>query len=139
MTTRQRDAGFTLVEVLVAFATASLGIVVLYSALAGFNRQAASADLRERVLAEAQSQLEAVGHSVLLRPGATTGVYPNGTSWRLTVAAIPDPAPAGAAAAAFGEAGSIQPPVPMLVVLEAFDARGRSILRLKTIKLAAGP
>lgn len=122
------DAGFTLIEVLVAFATATLGIVVLYSTLAGYQRQAAAADMRERILAQAQSQLDAVGISTPLSPGVTSGVYPNGASWRMTVAPIgrPEPSLKGAG-------------MPMQVVLETFDAGGHAIVRLKTVVLGAQP
>lgn len=122
------DAGFTLIEVLVAFATATLGIVVLYSTLAGYQRQAAAADMRERILAQAQSQLDAVGISTPLSPGVTGGVYPNGASWRMTVAPIgrQELSPKGSG-------------VPMQVVLETFDAGGHAIVRLKTVAIGAQP
>ncbi len=122
------DAGFTLIEVLIAFATATLGIVVLYSALAGSQRQAAVADLRERTLAQAQSQLDAVGISAPLSPGVTRGIYPNGVNWRMTVTPIGRQEPT--------EKGAT---LPMQVVLEAFDAGGHAIVRLKTVMLGALP
>lgn len=122
------DAGFTLIEVLVAFATATLGIVVLYSTLAGYQRQAAAADMRERILAQAQSQLDAVGISTPLSPGVTGGVYPNGASWRMTVTHVGGQEP-----------NQKSTGLPMQVILETFDAGGHAIVKLKTVVLGAQP
>ena len=69
---------------------------------------------------QAQSQLEVIATQATLDSGVSTGRYPRGGQWRLTVAPL-----AGPDAAA----------EPRLVTLDAFDARGRQLLRLRTVKL----
>ena len=79
---------------------------------------------RQSTLAYAQSHLETIGKSVEIAPGTVSGRYENGATWRLSMSAIATRASAGQPVA-----------VPMLLVLEAFDGRGRQLLRLKTVKL----
>ena len=122
------EAGFSLVEVLVALAIVSLGLVTLYGAMSQSARQVADAATRSATLAHAQSQLDALGHGEPLTPGASHGTYANGARWSLAV----------------GEVADADAPLPdaargLVAVLEAFDPSGRRLVRLKTLKLQAPP
>src|SRR5258708_16682561 len=82
---RRRDAGFTVVEVIVAFAIVIVILAALYQAIAGAYRGYARAQVREQTLALARAQLEAVGIEGPLQPGESTGKYATGVAWRLAV------------------------------------------------------
>ena len=66
------ERGFTLLEMLVAFAIASLGLMTVYSALGFHWRDVAQSSLHDTTLAHIQSQLDAIGVSVTPTPGRTT-------------------------------------------------------------------
>jgi prepilin-type N-terminal cleavage/methylation domain-containing protein len=120
---RQGEAGFTLIEVLVAFAIVALVLAGIYQALAGAYRGETRAQVQERVLALARAHLEAIGIEQPLEPGETTGTYHTGLAWHLTVAPV---APLSDKGQAFH------------IVLETQGADGRPLLRLETFKLATG-
>lgn len=128
MTSAGPDDGFTLIEVLVAFLVVALGLTTLYTALAGHSRQTFEADLRERAMAQMQSQLDAIGVSVPLEPGTSRGTYPGGLAWRLAIAPLDAPV-----------LSLPRQPEPMRLVLDAFDRSGRRIGGLRTIKLRVAP
>ena len=117
---RRRDAGFTLVEVLVAFTIVTIVLAALYQAIAGAYRGYARAQVREQTLALARAQLEAVGIEAPLQSGVSTGAYATGVVWHLTV----EPAET---ASYKGQA--------FRILLEALDPGGRPLLRLETFKL----
>jgi general secretion pathway protein I len=117
---RRRDAGFTLVEVIVAFAIVTLVLAALYQAIAGAYRGYARVQVREQTLALARAQLDAVGVEGPLQPGETTGTYATGVVWRLAVEPVETAAPRGRA---------------FRILLEARDSGGKPFLRLETFKL----
>ena len=125
MTHGGESDGFSLVEVLVAFAIASLGLVTFYNALAGHYRQVGEAGVALGTLAHAQSHLEMIGTSIDPEPGKTAGRYDNGSEWRLTISPLPS-----------NDAPGVRIVRPMRVVLEAFSRSGHRIVRLKSIRLA---
>jgi general secretion pathway protein I len=85
-TESQRDAGFTLLEVMVAFVIASLASIVLYQA--GFNGAAetATAARYQEAVVRAQSRLTSIGALTALRPAQLSGDDGGGFHWRLTIA-----------------------------------------------------
>src|SRR5258707_14025960 len=117
---RRRDAGFTLVKVLVAFTIVTIILAALYQAIAGAYRGYARAQVREQTLALARAHLEAVGIEGPLQPGESAGTYATGVVWHLTV----EPA----------ETASYNGQ-PFRILLEAFDHGGQPLLRLDTFKL----
>jgi general secretion pathway protein I len=117
---RRSEAGFTLIEVVVAFAIVTIILAALYQAIAGAWRGYARVQVREETLALARAQLEAIGIEEPLQPGERTGTYATGVAWRLTVEPV-------ATASSRGRAFS--------VLLEALDAGGKPLLRLETLKL----
>jgi len=79
------QAGFTLIEAVVALAILAIGLPVLMQLISsGFGASAAA----ERLAAEtaiAQSELARIGVERPLEPGETAGEYGGGYRWRLAV------------------------------------------------------
>jgi general secretion pathway protein I len=119
---RGRNAGFALVEVLVAFAIVTIVLAALYQAVAGAYRGYARVQVREQTLALARAHLEAIGIDAPLQPGESTGTYPTGVAWHLTVEPVET-------ASAKGRG--------FRVLLQALDPAGRPLLGLETFKLDA--
>jgi general secretion pathway protein I len=84
-TSRHRQAGFTLIEVVVALALLALVLAVLTGAvrtgLASASRAAAIAP----PLALAEAKLAAVGVTAPLESGDTSGTEPSGIAWHVAV------------------------------------------------------
>src|SRR5713101_3598620 len=117
---RRRDAGFTLVEVIVAFAIVTIVLAALYQAIAGAYRGYARAQVREQTLALARAHLEAVGIEGPLQPGETTGRYATGVVWRLAIEPVETASYKGRT---------------FRILLEALDHGDQPLLRLETFKL----
>lgn len=99
----RRDAGFTLLEVLVAFVIAALALGVLFEGAVGTLRIQHAADRAEQALSRARSHLATIGHGVALRPTRQEGNDGSGFRWRLTirpVATVPAGGSGGGGAAA---------------------------------------
>ncbi len=84
--TRSSD-GFSLVEVIVAFAILMLALVALYRGYATSAQGMAAADARMRAIGHAQSKLAETGVLAPLKPGRTEGAFEDGMRW--TVEARP--------------------------------------------------
>jgi general secretion pathway protein I len=119
---KQREAGFTLVEVVVAFAIVALVLGGLYHLMADALRGETRAKVNEQALALASAHLEAIGIDRALEPGDTTGVYATGLAWRLTIEPIETLSYRGQA---------------FRIVLEPLDRSGKPLLRLETFKLVS--
>ena len=86
-----KAAGFTLIEIVVAFAILALGLTLLIGTLSGATRQLRQAGDAGRAALHAQSLLDE--HALAPEPGETDGVLENGRyRWRLQVAPWDDPA-----------------------------------------------
>jgi general secretion pathway protein I len=85
---RGGEAGFTLLEVIVAFAISALAVALLYEgATGGLGATAQAARATEAVLL-ARSHLAAVGHGEAIAPQETHGVDGHGYSWQLRIRPI---------------------------------------------------
>jgi general secretion pathway protein I len=82
---RKGEAGFTLVEVIVALAILALGLSVLLGSISGSLRQTANATRMAEASALAQSLLAGVGPDLQIKPEQRSGQFPNGYRWHLTM------------------------------------------------------
>ena len=84
--TRTRQRGYTLIEVIVAFAILALGLTLLLGTLSGAARQVRWADEAGRASLHAQSLLDTVGVGEALQPGHRDGKFEDGRyRWSLDV------------------------------------------------------
>jgi len=79
------EAGFTLVEVIVALAMLSLGLGLLLGLMSSSLRQTANAERMAEASSLVQSLLERIGSQLLVEPGERNGQFTNGYRWRLRV------------------------------------------------------
>jgi general secretion pathway protein I len=109
------ERGFTLLEVLVAFAIAALALGVMFRAIGTGLGSAAVAARYQQALSRARSHLAAAG--VRLVPGTQSGEDGGGFSWRvrISVTAQGPPLPAGVRAVLYA-----------VRVTESWDADGRT-------------
>jgi general secretion pathway protein I len=85
-------AGFTLIEVIVAFALLALALTVLLGTMANASRQVRWSADAGRAAMHAQSLLAEVGVGEALAPGVREGEFEGGRyRWRLQVAPWQDP------------------------------------------------
>ena len=84
--------GYTLIEVIVAFAILALALTLLLGTLSGATRQVRWADEAGRAALHAQSLLDQVGVGEALQPGHRDGDFEHGRyRWSLDVAPYQDP------------------------------------------------
>jgi general secretion pathway protein I len=87
------EAGFTLVEVLVAFAILSIVLLTLFSGLSAALLGDSRAEFTRIALTMAKTKLETAGIGIPLTPGVTTGRFENGMDWRQSVRPYVLPSP----------------------------------------------
>jgi general secretion pathway protein I len=83
---RQRDAGFTLPEIIAALAILALALAGIFDALSNGLQRTGQAEATAESVSLAQSLLARVGSEIALLPGTMTGEFPNGYRWRVQVA-----------------------------------------------------
>lgn len=139
-TDRKSEAGFSLIEVIVALAIIAFGLAAFSHAIGGTYRAAQRTKLQAITLSHAQSHLDSLGADGPLADGQSSGKYADGMPWRLTITALtsetkdrdePDSDPAQSRPVAPG--GDAR---PYWVVLETFDRQGVALVRLETAKVA---
>lgn len=82
----KRQRGYSLLEVIVAFALLALALTLLLGSLSGAARQVHNADLRTRAMLHAQSLLAASGIEQPLQEGRAQGDWEDGRyRWELQV------------------------------------------------------
>ncbi|WP_145481494.1 type II secretion system protein XpsI [Stenotrophomonas rhizophila] len=82
----KRQRGYSLLEVIVAFALLALALTLLLGSLSGAAKQVHGADLRSRATLHAQSLLAATGIESPLQLGRTQGDWDDGRfRWDLQV------------------------------------------------------
>lgn len=87
---RHREAGFTLMEVLVAFAILSISLAAILQIFSGGLRNAAVADRALVALGHAESLLASAGIERPLAEGERTGQLSDGMTWRESIARYSD-------------------------------------------------
>jgi general secretion pathway protein I len=128
-----RQAGYTLIEVIVAFGVLALGLTLLLGTLSGATRQVRHADVAGRAALHAQSLLDQAGIGESLQPGQTDGELEDGFyRWTLDVEPYLDPGapPPGPEALA-------APQLMQLVLTVRWGASPRERLQLATLRLVA--
>ena len=97
---KRRQSGFTLVEVVVAFALLGAALALLLASLSGALGQVRHSDGQGRAALYAQSLLDGLGSDVPLAPGERHGQWENGKfRWQLVTRPYSPPdARSGAAA-----------------------------------------
>lgn len=122
------ERGFTLLEVLIAFAIAALGLSALFSGTLGGLRAAQVAGQYGEAVSRARSTLALVGHGAPLVAGERRGEEGD-WRWRIRIA------PLGSLAGAPGE------PVPTLfaVSVSVSWGDGERSVQLDTRRLGAAP
>ncbi|HMB77554.1 MAG TPA: prepilin-type N-terminal cleavage/methylation domain-containing protein [Kiloniellaceae bacterium] len=78
-------AGFTLIEVLIAFVIMTVMLGALFKAFSGGLRGLDASEGYAIAAMEAQSKLAEVGRSFPLEPGATSGEFESGAHWSLDI------------------------------------------------------
>ena len=128
---RRRQRGFTLLEVIVAFALLALALSLLLGALSGASRQVRESADGSRATLHAQSLLAQLGAGEALQPGRQEGSFEGERyRWQLDVAPFADPLAARA---------QVDPGGPKLLdvrlVVRWGDERGQS-MQWRTLRLA---
>ena len=85
---RADQRGFTLLEVMVAFAIAAIALAVLFRSTVSGLDITATANRYEEAVARARSHLAVIGLGNTLRPGVTEGSDRGGYHWRVRVARV---------------------------------------------------
>lgn len=132
--TRSR-AGFTLLEVLVAFVILSLSLGAVYQAFGIGARNARAAEAYTVAALLAESQLAAVGIEAPLFPGTTEGEFAR-FNWRTVVTPAGEPAaPASVAGAgALRKVRSQPAQLYDVVVTVSWGGEGRAAPRMVTLR-----
>ncbi len=78
-------AGFTLVEVLVAFTILGIALAVLFQSFGGGLRGIASTDEYMSATAEARSVMARVGVDIPVAPGVVSGEFADGGRWEVAI------------------------------------------------------
>ena len=132
--TTDRRRGFTLLEVLVAFAVLAVALGVAFEIFATGLRGARSADALTRAVLIAESRLARVGVETELTPGESEGETDDGTRWRIEI--HDQPAENG------DDERVVTPSLPVLldiiVTVSWGEGAGRQSFVLRTSRLAPG-
>jgi general secretion pathway protein I len=84
------QSGFSLLEVLVAFAILAVSLGVLIQIFSRASMATVVASQYSRAVSLAESRLAAVGTAIPLEPGVLSGEPEDGITWELTIAAATD-------------------------------------------------
>lgn len=88
----KRQRGYSLLEVIVAFALLAAALALLLGALSNATRQVGQADMSGRAALHAQSLIDQLGVGAPLQPGRTEGQFEQGRyRWTLQVSPWRDP------------------------------------------------
>lgn len=128
----RRARGYTLIEVIVAFAVLALGLVLLLGTLSGAARQIRHSEDAGRAALHAQSLLDQAGVGEVLQPGRREGELEGGRyRWTLEVQPYRLASQSGQPQA-FGE-----PQLMHLALTVRWGDAPRQRLRLQSLRLVA--
>ena len=126
--------GYTLIEVMVAFAILALALTLLLGTLSGATKQIRWADDAGRAALHAESLLSQTGVGEVLEPGRTEGSFENGRyRWTLDIQPWVDPSLAEV------PPQPVDPGAPRLLSLDLQvqwgDGEARERLHLQSLRL----
>lgn len=123
---RRRAAGFTLIEIILAFAIFALAAGALFQSFSTGLRATEVGDRQAAAVLSARSLLDRVGIDIPLTAGKQSGRTDEGMSWRIAIApvALIDPRRADQS-----------PVLPFVVEVAVLPDRGQPVT-LTTIRLA---
>lgn len=122
---KAHNAGFGMIEVVVAFLLLSLSLGVLLGGLTAGLRSSDRAALGGIALLYAESLMAETGISTPLEPGETTGVTDSGYAWKRQISAMPDSSPTTV--------------TPFAVTISVTPPDNGAPVRLMTLRLADKP
>jgi prepilin-type N-terminal cleavage/methylation domain-containing protein len=128
-----RDAGFTLIEVLVALAIVGLAMAATAGVFSNGLLGHETASDAEAALALAEERLAVAGGAPSLQPGAQKGVFADRFAWQTTISAYEDA----------GDGKQIDPPKDPLrlyrvaVIVAWHDGHRARELSLSTLRLGS--
>jgi general secretion pathway protein I len=137
---RRSDAGFTLLEVIVALAIAAASVASLYQIYALGWRGVRLAELDRAAIEVAQNQLASAGVETALQDGEDSGVSPEGIKWATKIVAY-ESADAASLPPLEGGQNESKQQLPLVyrvrvtVEWKEGPARPNRVLELETIKL----
>lgn len=132
---RRAVRGFTLLEVLVAFALLALALTLLLGTLSGAARQVAEADQRTRAVLLAQSLMARLGVEEPLQEGTRQGRWDHG-AYRWTLEVAPYAEPRAAAAVGAAPTGAVGGPRLLELRLQVrWSEAPRDALQWRTLRL----
>lgn len=130
---RVAQSGFSLLEVLVAFAVLAVSLGVLMQIFSRASVAAVVSAQYSRAASLASARLDAVGSAIPLEPGSVSGEPDDGIAWELSVV----PVELGLAADS-DPLGSEPPVVPYLVTVTALWSDSGHVRRLTLSTLRLG-
>ena len=119
-----REDGFTILEVIVAFAILSIFSAIFFPLMAIVFRSSGMASSMDGIISFGRAKLEVAGVENVLSETLQSGTIDGGGTWTLLVRAIA------------GDRASHSKVLRYQLTFEGFDSGGRSVCRLETIKLA---
>jgi general secretion pathway protein I len=135
----RRDRGFTLLEVVVAFAIASLALGIMFKAAIGGLSAVGTAGRYEEAVSRAKSHLAAVGRDSKLTAGETQGDDGGGYHWRIRIVQIAGITASGSSPTAFVQASFRQPTLYSAEVGISWTDAGRTREVLLQTQRIGGP
>ena len=132
----RRAAGFSLLEVLVAFTLFSVALGVMMQIFSRGVNGASLADHYAKAAMHAESKLAAMGLEEALKEGTTSGKFDDDYAWQVTVKPYVDPAPRDQQALDFEKQHFSQLYEIETRVTFASDDRKERVVTLSTLQIA---
>lgn len=137
---RARAAGFSLLEVLVAFALLAAGLTLLLGALSAAARNVGQAEQRTRAVLHAESLLASAGVDAPLQLGQRSGSWEQGGyRWTLQVQPYVEARARAAAVTASDDAAATGPQLVQLELRVSWDGARAGDLQWRTLRLLPAP